>query len=146
MSGIEPGKFLFLGFPPRKSGELKGFLRDIQEFPYTLIFYESPRRVKDFLTTAASVLGHRDFAVVKELSKRYEWAIRGNLGNMERLLKEEEFLGEMVIVVQGYSKDTPGPEKETLKLETMDDLFSYFKENHNISKNQLKKILMKRDK
>jgi len=142
-SGIEPGRFLFLGFPPRKTGELTRFLKKLSSLEYTLVFYESPRRVATFLETAAGVLGNRKFALVKELSKKNEKIIRGGLPQLNEILAAETLLGEMVVIIEGGSGATG--EGEPLQLNTMDDLFAYFKEKHNISRNRLKKILMKRE-
>ncbi|MCP5053140.1 MAG: 16S rRNA (cytidine(1402)-2'-O)-methyltransferase [bacterium] len=145
-SGIEPGQFLFLGFPPRKVNDLKRFLREVKGLPYTLIFYESPRRAAGFLKVAANVLGSRRFALVKELSKKNEKVIRGDLSQLEELLAGETLLGEMVIIIEGSRGGDGKSDSEQLQLNSLEELFTYFKETHNISKNQLKRILMKRER
>jgi 16S rRNA (cytidine1402-2'-O)-methyltransferase len=144
VSGIDPGRFLFLGFPPRKTNALRGFLQEIKVLPYALVFYESPRRTAAFLDSAAAVLGNRSFAIVKELSKKYEKIIRGKLGDLHRILAGETLLGEIVIIIEGQPEGEEDSGK-TLKLETLDDLFDYFKTTHNISKNRLKKVLMRKN-
>jgi 16S rRNA (cytidine1402-2'-O)-methyltransferase len=142
-SGIESGQFLFLGFPPRKPGQLKRFLLKIKPLEYSLVFYESPRRTAAFLGAAAEILGSRAFAVVKELSKKREKIIRGNLKDLDAVLAAETLLGEIVIIIEGRREGITDDE-EKLRLETLEDIFSYFKETHNVSKNRLKKVLMKR--
>jgi len=144
-SGINPGRFLFMGFPPRKKSELTRFLKEISTHEYALVFYESPRRVWDFLKTAADVLGNRKFALAKEISKKNETVIRGELGELDTLLAEETILGEMVVIIDGFRADSKEDGEDSLQLNSMEDLFRYFKETHNISKNQLKKILMKKE-
>jgi 16S rRNA (cytidine1402-2'-O)-methyltransferase len=141
-SGIDPARFLFLGFPPRKKSELVKFLKESAPLPYTLVFYESPRRLEDFLRAASDVLGHREFAIAKELSKKHETFIRGNLGDLEETLAGEIILGEVVAVIAGNSGEEEG-ERE-LRLESREDIFDYFKEKHNISRNHIKGILMKK--
>ncbi len=143
-SGINPSKFIFLGFPPRKKSELIKYLRTLAYFEYTLAFYESPRRVENFLKTALSVFGNRRFAVVKEISKKNEKIIRGKLIEFDKIIEPETILGEIVIIIEGNFEKNK--KEETLKIGSMDDIFEYFKEKHNISKNDLKKILMKREK
>ncbi len=81
-SGIDPRRFLFLGFPPRRRSELRRFLETLAPLPYTLVFYESPRRLDDFLGVAAAVLGDRSFALAKEVSKKHEKIIRSQAGSM----------------------------------------------------------------
>lgn len=144
VSGIDPGQFLFLGFPPRKQNELREYLTDISKLPYALIFYESPRRVEEFLKTTADVLGNRKFALVKELSKLNEKVIRGELQHIADILENETLLGEMVVIIEGNRGGDEASQTEQLELNSMDDLYDYFIKTHNISKNQLKKILMKK--
>ncbi|MCP4149749.1 MAG: 16S rRNA (cytidine(1402)-2'-O)-methyltransferase, partial [bacterium] len=133
VSGITTDKFLFLGFPPRKKNELKRYLKNISTMEYTLIFYESPRRVAAFLEECAAILGQREFAIAKELSKKNEKIIRGNLRELKETLSNETILGEIVIIIEGSIKEETTEKPE---LNSMDDLFTYFKETHNISKNQ----------
>ncbi len=146
-SGIDPSRFLFLGFPPRKKNQLKQFLNDACRLPYTLIFYESPRRVHEFLETASEVFGNRPFALVKELTKMNEKVIRGNLNKWRNIVSSEVLLGEMVVIIEGSSPPTnvKGNGEEKPQLNSLEDLFTYFKETFQMSRNELKKILMKRD-
>ncbi len=141
-SGIDPSRFLFLGFPPRKKNDLTRFLKELLCLPYTLVFYESPRRCVEFLGTAADVLGERDFAIAKELSKKHETFIRGNLKDLDTILSAETILGEVVVVVSGNTGDMT--EEERLQIESREDIFDYFKEKHNIPRNQIKRVLMKK--
>ena len=62
MSGLPSHSFTFRGFAPRKSGQRQTFLRVDAESPHTLIYYESPFRVKELLQDALTVFGdRRDF-------------------------------------------------------------------------------------
>jgi 16S rRNA (cytidine1402-2'-O)-methyltransferase len=141
-SGIDPQRFIFLGFPPRRQSDLRRFFKSLAPLPYTLVFYESPRRVEKFLQNAAAVLGERRFAMAKELSKKHEKIIRGRLDEWPAALKDETILGEMVMVIAGNSQaptlEPPPP------LQSIEDIYAYFRERHGLGKNQLKKILMKK--
>jgi 16S rRNA (cytidine1402-2'-O)-methyltransferase len=141
-SGIDPRRFLFLGFPPRGRGERRQFLQEIAHLPFTLVFYESPRRLKNFLETAATVLGDRDFALAKEVSKKHEKIIRSSLGRWATALDEETILGEMVLVIAGSSGPT-APETAPA-FENIDDLYAFFQRRFGIGKNAMKKILMQK--
>ena len=103
-SGIDTATFIFLGFPPRRQSELQRFFKSLAALPYTLVFYESPRRVEKFLQNAAAILGGRRFALVKELSKKHEKFIRGRLDEWPIALKDEIILGEMVMIIAGNSQ------------------------------------------
>lgn len=142
MSGINPGSFVFLGFPPRKKNELESFLKRLATLEFTLVFYESPRRVEKFLAAAFSALGNRRFCVGKEISKRHEKAIRGELRDLNGVLESETLLGEMVIVIEG---SPPGKKPEAApEMNSQDDLFAYFRQRYGLPKNVVKKALMKK--
>ncbi len=143
-SGIDPSKFVFLGFSPRKKGELIKYLKTLAYLEYPLVFYESPRRVENFLVAALSVFGNRRFAVVKEISKKNEKIIRGELIESAKIIESETILGEIVIIIEGNFEKNK--KEKALKITSRDDIFEYFKEKHNISKNDLKKILIKKNK
>jgi 16S rRNA (cytidine1402-2'-O)-methyltransferase len=141
-SGIDTQRFIFLGFPPRRQSELRRFFKSLALLPYTLVFYESPRRVEKFLQNAAAVLGERRFAIAKELSKKHEKIIRGRLDDWPAALKDETILGEMVMVIAGnHQAQTLEPAPH---LQRIEDIYAYFRERHGLGKNQLKKILMKK--
>lgn len=141
-SGLSSDRFIFLGYAPRKKSELTKFLFDLVTFPHTMIFYESPHRIKRFLQVASVVFGCRKLALVKELTKKNEKIIRGDLLIIEEIFNSEILLGEMVVIIEGCQnhKDT----KRSLILNSVEDIYDYFKKNYNIRKNELKKILMKK--
>jgi 16S rRNA (cytidine1402-2'-O)-methyltransferase len=142
-SGLETNRFLFLGFPSRKQSELSRFLKNIATLPYTLIFYESPRRIAMFLKTAAQELGDRPVVIAKEISKKNEKFIRGNLVNVSQILADETLLGELVVLIAGAERKKEAA--VAIKIESRQDIYDYFQKNHSISKNQLKKLLMKKE-
>ncbi|RIK18902.1 MAG: 16S rRNA (cytidine(1402)-2'-O)-methyltransferase, partial [Anaerolineae bacterium] len=67
LSGLPSHSFTFRGFPPRKSGKRRTFLEVDRDSPHTLVFYESPHRLRDFLADALAVYGDRPAAVANEL-------------------------------------------------------------------------------
>jgi len=142
ISGIDPDKFIFLGFSPRTDSKLRSFLSKVKSFEFTLVFYESPRRVEKFLKIAKVIFGGREFAIVKELTKKNEKVIRGNLNEYSEIIADEIILGEIVIIIEGsVSKLVEGvPE-----INTMEDIYAYFKTKYSISKNDLKKRLMRKN-
>jgi 16S rRNA (cytidine1402-2'-O)-methyltransferase len=141
-SGIDPQRFLFLGFPPRRQGDLQRYLNELAPLPFTLVFYESPRRLGNFLKEAAAALGDRSFALAKEISKKHEKIIRSSLEQWPALLAEETILGEMVVVVAGCSAAQRS--EAAPQFEDIDDLYAFFSQHYGLGKNALKKILMKK--
>ncbi|WP_420645592.1 16S rRNA (cytidine(1402)-2'-O)-methyltransferase [Candidatus Leptofilum sp.] len=104
LSGLPAHAFTFRGFPPRKSGKRQRFLAVDAESPHTLIFYESPYRLKPFLKDALAVYGDRETAVCNELTKLYESVHRGCLSELITYFKEEEPRGEYVVVISGFAQ------------------------------------------
>ena len=98
-SGINPSPFLFYGFLNSKSSKQKKELKQLKDYPYTMIFYESVHRIKDTISNMLEVFGDRDAAISREISKIHEEVLRGNLS---QLLQAIDCLkGEFVLVVSG---------------------------------------------
>lgn len=99
-SGIEPSPFLFYGFLNSKTSKMEKELESLKNLKYTLIFYESPHRIIDMLTTLKKVFGDRQISVNREISKLYEEIYRGSVSTVIEELGTE-IKGEFVIVVEG---------------------------------------------
>jgi 16S rRNA (cytidine1402-2'-O)-methyltransferase len=100
LSGLPVHSFTFRGFPPNKPGKRKHFLEADAESPYTLIYYESPFRLRKLLEDALAVFGDRQAAIAKELTKLYESVRRGRLSELLMNL-EENPKGEYVVLIAG---------------------------------------------
>ena len=129
-SGLKMEPHLFVGFLPRKNSEIKSELEKILEVEATLIFYESPFRVKDTLNHLLDVLGDRKVAISRELTKMFETVIRTTLS--EAITMEHDTRGEYVIIVEGYIK------KESNK--TIEELYLKYKDLELSEKDVFKKI------
>jgi len=104
LSGLPAHSFTFRGFPPRKSGKRQRFLAVDAESPHTLVFYESPYRLRAFLQDALAVYGDRETAVCNELTKLYETIRRGKLSDLIAHFADEEPRGEYVVVIAGHAQ------------------------------------------
>lgn len=104
VSGLPVNEFLFRGFPPRKSGKRQNWLAEVRDLACTLIFYESPHRVRQFLADALQALGNRRCAVCRELTKRFEQVRRGHLAEAVAYFEETPPRGEFVVVIEGRPK------------------------------------------
>ena len=100
LSGLPVHSFTFRGFPPNKPGKRRHFLEEDKDSPYTLIYYESPFRLRKLLEDALAVFGDRPAAVAKELTKLYESIRRGRLSELLASL-EETPKGEYVVLIAG---------------------------------------------
>jgi 16S rRNA (cytidine1402-2'-O)-methyltransferase len=101
ISGFSGQRFSFLGFPPRKPGDQRRFLQSVAERPETLVFYESPYRVRALLENAQEVFGNRRCAVVRELTKKFEETIAGLLSEVLAEIGKRKVLGEVTVVIEG---------------------------------------------
>jgi 16S rRNA (cytidine1402-2'-O)-methyltransferase len=101
LSGLPVHSFTFRGFPPRKPGPRRRFFEVDRESPHTLIFYESPFRLEDFLRDALEVFEDRQAALAHELTKVYESVERGTISSLLRLVAASKPKGEYVVVIAG---------------------------------------------
>ena len=103
-SGLPSSSYTFKGFPPRKAGRLRKFLEMERESIHTLIFFESPFRLKKFLPVAFDVLGDRRATVCIELTKMYESVHRGRLSSLAERFADQKVKGEITVVIEGFSE------------------------------------------
>jgi 16S rRNA (cytidine1402-2'-O)-methyltransferase len=101
LSGLPVHSFTFRGFPPRKGGPRRRFLEVDAASPHTLIFYESPYRLRDLLVDALAVYGDRRAAVANDLTKKFERIDRGTLSELVERYAHEEPRGEYCVVISG---------------------------------------------
>lgn len=143
LSGLDSEHFLFYGFLEQKASARKKELESLKDFPFTLIFYESPHRVKSMLEDLLDIFGDRQISVSREITKLFEETKRGKVG--EILASEIKEKGEFVIVVD------KAEEKEEVNIQEIlrDRINSGMKKSqavkeiakeYNISKNELYKM------
>jgi 16S rRNA (cytidine1402-2'-O)-methyltransferase len=95
ISGFPMDKFIFLGFPPHKKGRQK-FFKELNEYKYPVVIYESPHRVIKTLNELKNI-GEFDIVVGRELTKKFETIYRGKINE---IIPEIELRGEFVIVIR----------------------------------------------
>ncbi|MDO8607524.1 MAG: 16S rRNA (cytidine(1402)-2'-O)-methyltransferase [Phaeospirillum sp.] len=99
LSGLPADRFLFAGFLPSRGASRRAVLKELEAAPATLVFFESPHRVADSLADMATVLGNRDAAVARELTKMHEEVARGPLFDLANRYAQAAPRGEVVIIV-----------------------------------------------
>jgi 16S rRNA (cytidine1402-2'-O)-methyltransferase len=104
VSGLPTDRWAFEGFLPKKEGERRTRLEAVRDDRRTLVFFESPHRVRAFLDAVRSVLGDRRIAVCRELTKLHEEVLRGTVGEVLESLGD--LRGEVVVVVAGAERAT----------------------------------------
>ena len=98
-SGIVPQPFYFYGFLNRSRKEKKKELERLKIKDSTIIFYESPHRLKETLTIMYEYFGNRKIVLARELTKKFEEYIRGTMSEIVQWANEHEIRGEFVLVI-----------------------------------------------
>jgi 16S rRNA (cytidine1402-2'-O)-methyltransferase len=99
VGGLPADQFVYVGFLPRKKGEKRTLLASVRDEPRTLLCFESPYRVVDSLAAMLEVLGDRNVAVCREMTKLHEEVFRGPLSSAVKHFQKPR--GEFTIVIQG---------------------------------------------
>jgi len=103
-SGLPTDRFVFEGFLPVKKGRQKR-LEELKTEPRTIIFYESPNRVKKTLNDLYLAFGERKVVISRELTKKFEQIIRGRLSNVTKESEKIILKGEFVLIIEGLSRE-----------------------------------------
>ena len=102
-SAINPNKFLFFGFLDSKKSQKRKQLQELKNLKYTIIFYESPFRIKETIELINDIMGERKISISREISKKYEEIYRGTPKSVLQELPDPK--GEFVIVVEGNNSE-----------------------------------------
>jgi 16S rRNA (cytidine1402-2'-O)-methyltransferase len=102
-SGLETRKFAFEGFLDRDKKVRRNQLEEVKEERRTIIFYESPHRLKETLKDMLKILGNRKIAVNRELTKKYQEIIREDIETVINIFNEKDVRGEFVLIVEGFT-------------------------------------------
>ncbi len=98
-SGLATDAFLFAGFLPPRQKARQARLAELKSAAATLVFFEAPSRLADTLADIGSVLGARETAVARELTKLHEEVRRGAPAELAQWAAEAAPRGEMVVLV-----------------------------------------------
>ena len=99
VSGLDADSFIFLGFLPRRAKQRRERLGSVKDAADTLVIFESPHRFRQSVEALLAVLGDRQAAVCRELTKLHQEVFRGTLS--QALEHFDEPRGEFVLVVAG---------------------------------------------
>ncbi len=111
VSGLPTDAFIFYGFLPQTSGKRRAILESLAERRETLVFYESPYKIHRLLGEIIEVIGNRRAALCREMTKKFEEIIRGDIETIRVQLADKKVKGELTLAVQGkVRKETPDPD------------------------------------
>ena len=152
LSGLQPQPFLFYGFVPEKASERVKLFNELKNFKYTLCFYISPHKASKDIQDIIKILGDRDAALVREISKIFQESIRGSLSHILNILETQslKLKGEMVLVISGIGQAEPeidNDQWQQLAREmraqglSVKDIASELSDKFNLNKNKVKDYL-----
>jgi 16S rRNA (cytidine1402-2'-O)-methyltransferase len=103
--GLPTFRFAFEGFPPRATAERSAFFGSLRHAPHTLVFYESPRRLRTTLRDLHAALGSRRAVVARDLTKPTEAFARGTLDELIAQFEARAPMGQCVLIVEGAAAE-----------------------------------------
>lgn len=134
-SGLPTNNFSFFGFLDHKQTQKRLFLDKLVDRSETLVFYESPHRLKETLVIMHEIFGDREIVIARELTKKYEEYIRGPISKiLEGKIPQK---GEMVILVSGTNTSMLQNMLEEL---TIDEHYKYYLNQGNDKKEAMKLV------
>jgi 16S rRNA (cytidine1402-2'-O)-methyltransferase len=117
LAGLPTDRFLFLGFLPPKQGARRTALDEIRNVKASLVVLETPSRLAKVLKDMADILGNREAAVTRELTKKFEEVRRAPLRELaEHYVEANTPRGEVVLVI-----GPPGDNEKTFTPEEIDE-------------------------
>ena len=104
-SGAPTDSFFFGGFLPARAQARRARLLSVKNIQSTLLFYETPHRIKEALRDVIEILGNRKAVIAREITKLHEEFLRGSLEELEEASSRASLRGEMTLVIEGAGKD-----------------------------------------
>ncbi len=100
VSGLPTDRFAFVGFLPATKQARETEIAQLRDLPFTLVFYESPKRIEEMLANLSEILGaDRQAVVCRELTKKFEEVSRGTLADLMSVFSDRRVKGELVVLV-----------------------------------------------
>lgn len=116
VSGLPTDRFVFEGFLPRNKKGRRRRLEKITPETRTLLFYEGPHRLLATLTDMHNILGNRQIAAARELTKKHEQIVRGRLAQLITYFQATPPRGEFTLVVAGSDETAPQTQWDNLSI------------------------------
>ncbi len=103
VSGLTVMPFYFKGFLPSSTNACKKECEELKSIKATLVFYEAPHRIKKTLSVFLEVFEDRKMCLARELTKKHEEIIRGNISEILSIC--DDLKGEMVLLLEGNTQE-----------------------------------------
>jgi 16S rRNA (cytidine1402-2'-O)-methyltransferase len=117
VAALPTDRFFFEGFLPPKQTARRARLTELARIDATLVLFESGNRVLGTIADLAAIMGERDAAICRELTKMHEDVHRAPLSELARIAASLETRGEFVLVIA-----PPAAVVEVITADALDDL------------------------
>jgi 16S rRNA (cytidine1402-2'-O)-methyltransferase len=117
VAGLPTDRFFFEGFLPPRQTARRSRLAELSRIQATIVIFESGNRVQDLLADLAAIMGEREAAICRELTKLHEVVQRARVSELARSAASMETRGEFVLVVA-----PPGSAAQTMTADALDEL------------------------
>ena len=107
-SGMDTKRFSFVGFLPKRGKHRIACLESLKTQEGTILLYEAPHRLQEVLEDMYKVLGDRPITLARELTKKFEEFIRGDLKDIIEYIDDITYKGEFVILLGGADQAPQG--------------------------------------
>jgi 16S rRNA (cytidine1402-2'-O)-methyltransferase len=114
--GLPTDGFNFRGFLPARKRERRSKLQELRADRYSIVFYESPHRLKESLDDIREIFGDRRMVLAREVTKIHEEFLRGSISEVIGEVSQREIRGEVTLIIEGCS-DLHAPSEEALREE-----------------------------
>lgn len=143
-SGLDTTRFVFEGFLSRDKRQKKKMLERLKKETRTILFYESPHRLKDTLKHIYDIFGERKMVVARELTKKFETYQRGTISELMDFYAQTEVKGEIVLVIEGYV-ETPEDRITFNPEESVADHVRRYMREGDLRKEAMKRVAIERN-
>ncbi len=124
-AGLPTDRFAFEGFLPAKKAGREARLASLQNSDVTLIFFEAPHRIQQFVQSVVDIIGQdRELSICRELTKTYEQIVTGTAGELLARLKSESIpaKGEFVVLLRASESSHEQLDVDALLLALLEEL------------------------
>jgi len=115
VSGLSTDRFLYLGFLPRRGRARRRLLAKVAPVEHTLVAFEAPHRLLETLGDVESILGDREMAIARELTKLHEEVWRGQVSQARDHFSVQPPRGEFTLVIAGANPQERRWEEEGVR-------------------------------
>lgn len=100
-AGFNPQNFMFIGFLPKRSSEIKKLFTKLQQVKQLMkdtvfVFFESPHRIRETLTLLQEMSPESRLSISREMTKKFEETKRGTAAELLAF----EYRGELTVVIE----------------------------------------------